>query len=312
MSTSPTSVQGPSVVDPELGERLTSRGLGVVWRLIHAVLGVVLGLFGWGIASAAISSLKQSGTPQFSVGGVVLGVLVALLVVWLAWLSIRAALSTFHFHEFGATRNVLGFTTRRVRYDQAETLDYQVTRHYLNGIYTGTSADICITPLAIAGKRGKRIACNVKHREKPDGVLSRTFLSKNFKGEDELDAIKNIIALAIAQRWIAQGEFREEWCNKMVLTPRGLEYGFGPKKGTVIPYAKIKGLGGRGAGAVGPQSKYDYRELYVEGEERGHILIQAIGRNLWPGLVLMEVMRGREEREGGKEAAPALVPGSRQ
>jgi hypothetical protein len=301
MSTAPTSVQGPSVVDPDLGVRLTSRGPSILGRLFHVVLSVVLVLFGWGIASAALSSVNK---PQFSAPGMILGLLVALLIMWLAWVSIRAGLSVFHFHEFGATRHVLGIPFRTVRYDQAETLEYQVTRNYLNGIYTGTNVDICITPLPIAGKRGKRIACNLKHREKPDGVLSRTFLSKNFKGEDELDAIKNIIALAIAQRWLARGEFREAWCNHLLLTPRGLEFGAGPKKGTVIPFAKIKGLGGRGAGSVGPQSKYDYRELYVEGSERGHILIQTYGRNFWPGMMLIEVMRGRV----GEDAATPPVP----
>jgi hypothetical protein len=293
MSSPSTTHAGAS----DLGEVLTSRGGGPLGRVTSVLFGAFLLLMGFGIASAGFNLLRMLGTPQGSVGGAILALGAGSLLLWGGWACVRSGLSTWHFHEFGATRTMLGRVVHSQRYDQVDAMTYSVTRTYLNGIYTGTDAQLVLEGPRVGGKKGTRLAYSGKHKEKPDGVLSRTFLKKNFKGEDELDAIKNIIALAIVQRWLAQGEFREQWCNGFFLTPRGLEYGGGPKKGTIIPYAKIKGLGGRSEGSVGPQSKYDYHQLFVEGEERGYILIQLIGRNFWPGMVLREMMRNESEAQ---------------
>lgn len=279
----------------ELGDLLTTRGPSAIRRVLSVLFGAFLGFMGGGICIAGLNLFRMLGTPQGSVSGAVLALIVGSLLLLGAWALVRGGLSTYHFHEFGATRTILGRVTRSIRYEQTAAMSYEVTRTYLNGIYTGTDVELTLEPLPVNGTKGKRLVFHGTHREKPDGVLSRTFIQKNFKGEDELDAIKNIIALAIVHRWLAQGDFREQWCNGFVLTPRGLEYGTGPKKGTVIPYANIKGLGGRGPGATGPQSKYDYHQLFVDGAENGYVLIQRIGRNFWAGMVLMEVMKGEAQ-----------------
>lgn len=274
MPEQPTGRSGES----DLGVLLTTRGDGIVQRFMFAVFGIALGFFG---AAMIVSALAPGGTP---IGGGTVAVMLGLgaLALWLAWLCAKGVLGRTHFHEFGARRTMLGKVVNAVEYDRAKSLSYKVTRRYTNGIYTGTGVALDIEPLPVGGKKGKRLSFHGKHREKPDGVLSRTFISRNFKGEDELDAIKNIIAAAIARRWIATGDFREKWCGSAVLTPQGFEFDYGSRIGTKIPYSEIQRVTRDGT----------YIRVYVPVDKPGFIIVPSDGTNFWPGLELITTMLG--------------------
>ena len=281
--------------EADLGVLLTTRSDGIVQRFMLALIGIALGFFG---AAMIVSALAPGGTP-ITGGTVAVMLVVGVFAIWLAWLCAKGVLGRTHFHEFGVRRTMLGRVVAAVEYDRAKSLSYSVTRRYTNGIYTGTDVALGIEPMPIGGKKGKRLSFHGKHKEKPDGALSRTFIAKNFKGEDELDAIKNIVAAAIARRWIASGEFREKWCGSAVLTPRGFEFDYGSRIGTRIPYSEIQRVTRDGT----------YIRVYVPVDKPGFIIVPSDGTNFWPGLELVTTMLGGKLPTGEASESGPPLPG---
>ncbi|MGE0144263.1 MAG: hypothetical protein AB7I19_11765 [Planctomycetota bacterium] len=170
-----------------------------------------------------------------------------------------------------------------VEYDRVKNLLYTVTRRYLNGIYRGTDVELILEGMPLGGRKGERIAFRGVHREKPDGMLSRTFLARNFQGEDELDAIKNFIAQRIANRWLLSGEFREAWAGGILLTPTGLTTERGRFAGQVLPYTEIRRFAEDG----------DYLRVYHGDGNTDFTLANRRGANFWPGLQLIRMLQAQ-------------------
>lgn len=283
-------------VHPEFGELLTKRANAIRHRVGFLVLALVLGWPGLMFLLVAANWFgAPSGPTPVTPGTRVFGGIVGALLVWGSWGCVKAAFSASWFYEFGATRTVFGRTRQAVAYERVDAMWYDVTRHYLNGIYVGTDVKLELEPIAVAGRKAKKLTFSGKHKEKPDGVLSRTFIKKNFKGEDELDAVKTIIAMAIVERWMRQDEFSEAWTGSGVLTPRGFLYGVGTKKGTLVPYDRF--------GALGPFES-GYRWINAEDKKDERIVLTKPGdRNFWPGWLLVNLMKERAPIDTAAAAA---------
>ncbi|QQS10260.1 MAG: hypothetical protein IPK69_06470 [Phycisphaerales bacterium] len=282
------------------GELLTSRSKGPGQRLVLGIVGIVLGFTALGFVMTAIASSSAPSTPggtPFTMGPRVVVFVLGCLGLWLSWLAMRGVLSRYHFFERGVTRTMLGRVVQAVEYERVAGLWYTVTRRYRNGIYMGTDVELVVEPLSVGGVKAKKISYSGRHKEKPDGVLSRTFLAKNFKGEDELDAIKNVIAGVIVERWMRSGEFREDWTGAAVLTPRGVEIVTGQRKGIVVPYSGVEGMSDDGeylkvhmpALMAVPLGKFN----------PDFIMVQKRGRNCWAGIELVRAMQAAGESTPG-------------
>ncbi|MGD9790214.1 MAG: hypothetical protein AB7V21_06220 [Phycisphaerales bacterium] len=265
--------------------------MGLFGRVFQTIVGALLALFGMAMVMTSIgsSSKGSSGVAPLGLEGRVVVFGLGLLALWLSWMAIKEVLSRYHFYERGMTRTVLGRVIRAVEYDRVAGLWYTVTRRYRNGLYTGTDVELAVEPIVVGGAKAKKFTYSGRHKEKPDGVLSRTFLAKNFKGEDELDAIKNIIAGVMVERWLRSGEFRENWTGTSVLTPRGVEIVSGPRKGIVVPYSGVTGITNDG----------DYVQVHMPALmavslgkfNPDFIMVQKSGRNCWVGLELVRAMQ---------------------
>jgi hypothetical protein len=172
----------------DLGELLTVRTKGPGQRFVLAIVALALGIAGLGFTLTSIQSFGTVGQPApagstpVTNTSLIVMLLFGLLASWLSWLALRSALSVYRFHERGLTRSVFGKVMQVVEFDRAKSLLYTVTRRYLNGIYRGTDVELILEGMPLGGRKGERIAYRGVHREKPDGMLSRTFLAKNFQG----------------------------------------------------------------------------------------------------------------------------------
>lgn len=271
----------------DLGELLTTRTKGPGQRFVLALVALALGGVGLGFTVTSILSFGTVGqpappgsTPVTTELLIVMSIL-GTVALWLSWLALRGALSVYRFHERGLTRSMLGKVMQAIEFDRTATLHYRVTRRYLNGIYRGTDVELILEALPVGGKKGDRIAYRGVHREKPQGLLSRTFLAKNFQGEDELDAIKNFIAQRIANRWLLSGDFRESWAGGIFLTPAGMTTERGRFAGKLLPYSQVRRITEDG----------EYLRIYYGDGDTDFLLATRLGRNFWPGLALVNAMQ---------------------
>jgi hypothetical protein len=288
---------------PDLGEHLTTRASTIGGQIFAWLIVIVAGYAGLVFLYVSVSwHASPSGGTSTSAGGRIVGLVLSGLLLLAARAAFIAAASRYHFYERGATRTIFGSVRQRVEFARVEAMWYQVTRHYTNGIYTGTSVDLSLLPIAAGGKKPKKLSYNGKHREKPDGVLSRTFIKKNFKGEDELDAVKNIIALAIVGRWLSKGEFAEEWTGHGLLTPRGfLLTHNADDKGTVVPYETFGEIGASELGS-------DYRRITLKRPTKDFILGRPSDRNFWPGWLLVNMRKAEAAGGAGSGEATTAAP----
>ncbi len=274
--------------------------MGFLGRVIQAIVGLALAFVGLAFVMTAITSSSAPSVPggtPFTMGTRVVTFVLGSLGLWLSWLALRGVLSRYHFYERGVTRSILGRVVLAVEYERVAGLWYTVTRRYTNGIYVGTDVELVVEPITVGGKKAKKLSYRGQHKEKPDGLLSRTFLAKNFRGEDELDAIKNVIAGAMVERWLRSGEFREDWTGAAVLTPRGVEIVSGQRKGIVVPYSGVEGMTDDGeylkvhmpALMAVPLGKFN----------PDFIMVQKRGRNCWSGIELVRAMRAAGESTPG-------------
>lgn len=289
MTTPPASGPNPDLTPRrtsgvnDFGDLLTTRADSVVQRVFTAILAIVctFAAFMFLMVALSPSSTSPPGSPPFGIGARIVCFVFGALLAFGAKKAASSLLSVYRFYEHGATRSILGRVVQAVEYARAESLCYHVTRHYTNGVYTGTNVRMDITPRTIGGAKAKALVFYGKHREKPDGVLSRTFIQKNFKGEDELDAIKNLISAAMVQSWLAQGEFKVAWGSYGFLTPRGLELALKKGPAGTFPYASLG------------QARRDeqYMRVDIENAPIKFLLLNLNSTNLWPGLMLVELMK---------------------
>lgn len=271
----------PAVTSPQgLGELLTRRSKGPGQRLVLSLVMLATGFAGCMFLFTAARTLLAPDEPDGTAGAVV-GLVLGAVLLWFAWLALRGVFSVYRFHERGATRSLLGRIVQAVEYERLAAMSYSATRRYVNGVYAGTDVVLELEPLSVTGLREKPLVFRGPHREKPDGVLSRTFLAKNFKGEDELDAIKNHIAQVIARRWRGSGQFAEPWGGGAVLGADRITLQFRSRPELSLAYADIEGMDDDG----------EHLRVRAPVGEPPFFLVPRGGRNFWPGLALVEQLR---------------------
>ena len=279
-TTTPPPAERRGEPDPAFGELLTERGTTwLYWVVVLAFAGLTLAAAAFVVGG--IRTRLSAGSPGMAsadwLAMVGWGSLFTLVFGGLTYLLVRQIFTKARFYETGARVFVMGKPKRSMPYAECERFWYHTVRQYINGIYAGTTVTI-----TLKAKGMKTVKWSGRHKEKPKG-FSFTVLGKGeFKGEDELDVVKLIIADAMADRWINQitAGHPVDWSGRMELaldhaTPRK-----GKRKGQNIAYADIDRY----------SVKDGHMHLFHKGEEKPFLSIACGDTNFYPGVRVMERM----------------------
>ena len=195
---------------------------------------------------------------------IVIGLCVAAFGALLVGVAVAVTRSSFRAHERGIVKRSL-FGQTSLLYANVERMTYAATRHYYNGVYTGTSIS-----LKCAG-----------------GGTSLSF-TRTIKGsESDLDSIREHIAKLIAGRYYERIKGGEEvaWANGIRLSRHGLRFN----------RSKLMGKGEELRPAWG-DIRYSidagYLNVFVPGQNKVAIQVPCAADNFYPGLVLFEILPG--------------------
>jgi hypothetical protein len=259
------SVPAKSVNAAVLRE-VVARGLeGKKPREVGSGLGRVLfEKSGSGVAAAAVMALGLGGV----VVGVIMigdspgtGALVAVLGAALFVGALAAARGSLRCHQKGVVKRTL-LGERVLRYADLEKLTYGATRHYHNGIYTGTTISMKLAPGTGA---------------KPIGFSTTTRGS-----ESDLEMLREHVAGVIAQRLYERLAHESEvaWTGSVRLSAKGIRF----------PRRKLLGKG--------PETFAEYADLrysidsgtfhlFTPGEKSSVLDLSCSAENFYPGFVLL-------------------------
>lgn len=135
---------------PEIYQSASAYQLGLqpdaVYRVTtgtkRIVTGIVLLLFGVLLAIVSAGLFSESASSDNAVGGLFTGICGLGLLAWALYCFLYATM----YRNWGVYVFEQGFLYKKgnqapqpFRWDQIEAVWYQVTRHYTNGIYTGTT-----------------------------------------------------------------------------------------------------------------------------------------------------------------------------
>lgn len=252
--------------------RTTVVGLGVGGATM-AFIGIIL------LVTVVLPGLM--GGQQNGNDGVVVATLVLLgLGPILAFCSVLMLYSSFRCHERGVWQRSL-FGQKTLRYPDMGSFQYGATRHYHNGVYTGTHLSLQFCPLA-AGQP------TIKY-------------NTTTRGDDEdLDELRNFISRAIASRMAEQFNAGQPvaWTANLQFLPEGIRYrpdGFlGKKEAQLLPYDNYGG--------------YDLQQgvfyLFAKGNPKYIATEQASADNFYPGLFLLLLLlhQPAEEQPAASES----------
>jgi hypothetical protein len=231
-------------------------------------VAVLLGLTAAGafaVAAALVSGELEAA--ELAAVAVAIGLL-------LAGGAFMMATSGFRCHERGIVK-FSPFGRRELRYSEIGGLSYQATRHYYNGIYTGTSLEAKFFP---------------------EGGGSPLGVSARAKGSEQaLDLLREQVAGLIAAKLRDRLSRQEEvpWTDGARLSRRGVRF----------PRRKLLGRGAEAFAAFADGLRYSidqgFFHLFVPGEKKRVLTLPCGGTNFYPGLLLF-----------GQLAAEAAAPGS--
>ena len=184
--------------------------------------------------------------------------------------ALNGARSVFRCHERGVyKRSLMG--ERELRYDELASFSYGATRHYHNGVYTGTHLTLKFIPPAESGKKALYYNTTTKH------------------GDAELDNLRDHISGVLAARMaelLSQNQ-PVQWTKNLRFMPEGIEYrpaGFlGRKDAVLLPFDQIHG--------------FDIQQGFFmiwEKEKKKPVISEAISEdNFFPGyFVLLTLSQG--------------------
>ncbi len=170
--------------------------------------------------------------------------------------------------------------SRELRYTDVASFQYGVTRHYTNGVYTGTNLNMKFTP-----------------RDKSQKAISYSVHSK--KLDTEFDMIRDHIARVIAsEMWERLGRGDEApWTDNAVFDPDGIKYRpsgfFGRKDWKKLEYKNIHGF----------DIMQGTFHLWEKGVEKSVLQETTAAENFFPGYYLICMMSS--DNEGQAEEGPA-------
>lgn len=254
------------------GERRDGRDLGRVLfcRREPVATPVGLGVLAVG-AAAAVVHLAMGGTLPVATGRRLdVGPLApAVAAAGFAVATLATGLRAMHRYEFcerGVRRTGGVGGVVEIAYEEAETLTYALEQVKYNGMHVSTKVRMEVGAGEGAAKRVIRFEC--LHKARPHG--------KRMKGSDEIDAARDRIAMAIAEKWLARIERGEEvaWTPRMALSRRGVRVLKGRHAGRDVALEEIARYGCDGG---------RFR-LYLHGEKRPVVECAASEVDLLPGL----------------------------
>jgi hypothetical protein len=267
-----------------LGEQLANRpsastapAEGQLGRIIFErkpsrfALWVLIGL----VVICLLVGLGFSLTPKRdgSSGWIAFGCFVATSLLILGALHCRKAV--FRCHEFGVYKS--GLTgSRTLRYADLEALTYSATRHYHNGVYTGTIFNLDFEP--IPEHKSQRIRYNVTLRNSDQEL------------ENLRDQVSRMIAARMAHALAANQPV--SWTRKLRFVPDGLEYTptsvFSRSVAAVVPYRDMRTFNvDQGTFSV-----------WVWNQKKPMIKEETSRRNFFPGFYLFtSIVQGAQKAE---------------
>lgn len=208
----------------------------------------------------------------------------------LTFFAAREALTKTRFHEMGVRNVRLGKAVRSMAYADCERFWYTIVRQYVNGLYVGTALTI-----TMKAKGKPTIKWSGNHKEKPKGFSITVFGKGEFKGEDELDVVKLVIADAMADRWIQEMSdgMSKNWCKQLALGIESANILSGKRKGQQVTYDQLDRL------------SFDKGtfHLFHKDDKKSSVNVAMGAENFWPGFRVLQRMWmiAAPDREMGTE-----------
>lgn len=290
------SAQPSPESSPDFGLLITTRKPSWLWWLAVPVCGLI------GISSLFSGLVLLR--PLLGLGGVAhrdqltsalitLGIgIVATLAAWFGWRQLR---TKYDFYERGVIQLRGKKILKTMPYASVRKFTQALTRQYVNGIYAGTTLHI-----NLKDDQGKSITFNGRHKEKST-LLGSTILHKSFKGEDEVDVLRILIAKEmlpyLSQQLATNGGV--EWCEKAMISATGVTPARGKLKKTEVPFAQIKGVGTQ-AGTY---------HAFREGDKKSFLFLSVNATNFWPGALLFEQLMEQHHMPVEETEIPADAAG---
>jgi hypothetical protein len=190
------------------------------------------------------------------------------------------AYMNFRCHERGVWQSQL-FGQKTLRYTDVGSFQYGATRHYHNGVYTGTHLSLQFRP--ISPDRGPTIKY---------GTTTRG-------DDDDLDGLRDFISRAIAARMLEQFNAGEpvQWTANLEFLPEGIRYrpeGFlGRKEAKLLPFADYGGY----------NMNQGVLFLFARGNSKYVVSEQASADNFFPGLFLLLLLLHQPAEETEEQPA---------
>lgn len=259
---------------PQIAERAEQEdgapagdGLGRVLFERKANAGTVVVLTLIAIGAVAVAAISALAGAEWYVP------LIAVAVGGLCGLgAVGTIKSNFRCHEYGVFQAGFG-GEKQMRYAEVGSFSYSATRHYTNGVYTGTQLVMNFTPLP--GSTAKAIA-----------------YSTSVQAADEaLEELRDHISKVIAGRMADElSEGREvAWTQNLTFRPDGLAYrpaGFlGRKEPVMLPWEQF--------GGFDIQKGVFY--LWQKGNDKSVTQEQVSQANFFPGFYLLLSMMSDDE-----------------
>lgn len=197
-----------------------------------------------------------------------------------SFLSIRELRTRVDFHQHACVRR-RGRQALIVRYDQARSFRFKVTRQYTLFVHLNSTVAI-----DLRGPGRARIRYSGTLREKSRGFFS---LSRN--GADELLLVRAVIASrmgAIIVDSLLSGSV-VRWGDAAILTDEGLTPTHGPFKGSLLPYSAITREG----------QNDDQFALFLDDDDRPVAAFSMNAANFAPCCAAFHVLQERALRGDG-------------
>lgn len=248
--------------DQQSAEGPQEGGLGRILFQRRPGLGTVVGLAGAGLIAPPLGiglMLAANDTTMFVAG--LISLIASPLLLLGAWACKK---SNFRCHEWGVYK--AGITGEsRLMYNAVSSFSYSATRHYHNGVYTGTHLTLRFEPMPGSKDFAIQYSTQVKN---DDADL------------DELrDFVSGVIAVRLRREY-DQGA-SVAWTRNMTFRPEGIEYtpsGFFGKKQTALLTHENYGGWNMDQGVF---------YLFERGKPKAVMSEQVSEANFYPGFFLL-------------------------
>ncbi|MBT3374196.1 MAG: hypothetical protein HN742_31390 [Lentisphaerae bacterium] len=205
----------------------------------------------------------------------IIGLGTAVFLIGLALLLAAAILfrSRFRCHERGVYRRGL-FKEKRLEYKDVAMFSYASTRHYYNGVYTGTN-----------------VSMKLKPETTPPGLPTITFRRTIRNMDRDLDLLRQCIAEVVGRKLLTHLAEKGEasWTPGVTFHRENMRFQesklIGKGEWRELPYEQISGS----------TLENGIFHLFAKGEEKSILRINASKENFFPGLyALGEAITSRE------------------